>query len=265
MAESSVGDAPEDLGIFSLEEDAPPLLPPPAGVVPNINIITPLDTEETISQRVAAVVSRRESNGDSIGNHGESDGGYDAAVGSSSSHSSNAGSVDAQAGVVFSTPAASPATSTSTSTSPAGAGAAARGVAGLLILPLARAAPPTTGAAEISLPLAATHAYLGEATTGSAFSRTDLEAGSIVEMPILPLPGVVLFPGESLPLRLHNPAYATLARSMLGGTASRSEGEVRDGGRWHGQDAWSTRPAEESVLAARHLGVVNTLSSRRGG
>ncbi|CAN0441461.1 unnamed protein product, partial [Hapterophycus canaliculatus] len=61
----------------------------------------------------------------------------------------------------------------------------------------------------------ATHAYLGEATTGPALTRKDLEVGSTVEMPILSLPGVVLFPGESLPLRLHNPAYATLAEAML--------------------------------------------------
>ena len=95
-----------------------------------------------------------------------------------------------------------------------------------------------------ALPTPATHAYLGEATTGSTLSRKDLEVGSTVEMPILSLPGVVLFPGESLPLRLHN-AHATLAQSMLAGEAGWTHG---------GQGQ-----------ASRHLGVVNRLTSRSGG
>ncbi|CAN0398628.1 unnamed protein product, partial [Ectocarpus fasciculatus] len=95
-------------------------------------------------------------------------------------------------------------------------------------------------------PTPATHAYLGEATTGSSsLTRKDLEEGSTVEIPILALPGVVLFPGESLPLRLHNPAYADLVGSLLGDGAGAGGG----GGQ----------------QAARHLGVVNRLDSRRGG
>lgn len=95
----------------------------------------------------------------------------------------------------------------------------------------------------------ATHAYLGEATTGSTLSRDDLEVGSTVEMPILSLPGVVLFPGESLPLRLHNPAYAALAEAML------SEGRARAG-----------RPVVSGQRqAAKHLGVVNRISPRGNG
>ncbi|CBN74673.1 conserved unknown protein [Ectocarpus siliculosus] len=102
------------------------------------------------------------------------------------------------------------------------------------------------------LPTPATHAYLGEATTGSSsLSRKDLEEGSTVEIPILALPGVVLFPGESLPLRLHNPAYADLVESFLGGGAGAGGGG--GGGGSGGQQA------------ARHLGVVNRLDSRRGG
>ncbi len=93
------------------------------------------------------------------------------------------------------------------------------------------------------LPTPATHAYLGEATTGTSLTRKDLDVGSTVDMPILSLPGVVLFPGESLPLRLHNPAYALLAESLLGEAgAAGADGQ-----------------------AARHLGVVNRLSSRLFG
>lgn len=101
------------------------------------------------------------------------------------------------------------------------------------------------------LPAPATHSYLGEARTGAGLSRKDLEVGSTVEMPILSLPGVVLFPGESLPLRLHNLAYATLAESMLAGEDA---GGTRGG-----------RLGRNTRQAARHLGVVNRLNSRRGG
>ncbi|CAM9387719.1 unnamed protein product [Pylaiella littoralis] len=105
------------------------------------------------------------------------------------------------------------------------------------------------------LPTPATHAYLGEATTGSALTRKDLEVGSTVEMPILSLPGVVLFPGESLPLRLHNPAYAMLAESLLGAGAVAGGGDR--GGRGGGESS--------ERQAARHLGVVNRLKARAGG
>lgn len=107
-----------------------------------------------------------------------------------------------------------------------------------------RLSPPQPPLVTAALPTPATHAYLGEPTIASTLSRKDLEVGSTVEMPILSLPGVVLFPGESLPLRLQNPAYAALAESMLGAG--------RGGGGGGGQ-------------ASRHLGVVNRLSSRSAG
>lgn len=112
--------------------------------------------------------------------------------------------------------------------------------------------PSMAAPALANLPAAATHSYLGEAT-GSSLSRRDLEVGSTIDMPILSLPGVVLFPGESLPLRLHNPAYALLAESLLGsGEGAGARGRERDG---EGGDR----------QAARHLGVVNRLDSRSGG
>ncbi|CAM9918512.1 unnamed protein product [Ectocarpus sp. 4 AP-2014] len=112
--------------------------------------------------------------------------------------------------------------------------------------------PPPSPPPPTPLPIPATHAYLGEATTGSSsLSRKDLEEGSTVEIPILALPGVVLFPGESLPLRLHNPAYADLVGSFLCGGAGA-------GGRGGGDDSGGQQ-------ASRHLGVVNRLDSTRGG
>ena len=119
------------------------------------------------------------------------------------------------------------------------------------------AAQQSTAAAPAlaNLPAAATHSYLGEAT-GSSLSRKDLQVGSTIDMPILSLPGVVLFPGESLPLRLHNPAYAVLAESLLG-TGAGTEGAGAGGRRRDGESG--------DGQAARHLGVVNRLDSRSGG
>lgn len=110
------------------------------------------------------------------------------------------------------------------------------------------------------LPTPATHAYLGEATTGITLARKDLEVGSTVEMPVLSLPGVVLFPGESLPLRLHNPAYASLAESLLEEEKEERPVASRVDGRGRGSGE-----SGERRQAARHLGVVNRLTSRSGG
>lgn len=109
------------------------------------------------------------------------------------------------------------------------------------------------------LPTAATHAYLGQARSDTVIrSRKDLEVGSTVEMPILSLPGVVLFPGESLPLRLHNSAYAALAESILLG-----ERNGLRGGRTGGHEDLA---GSGGVMQAEgHLGVVNRVASRTGG
>ena len=104
--------------------------------------------------------------------------------------------------------------------------------------------------------------------------------GSTVEMPILSLPGVVLFPGESLPLRLQNPAYAALAESMLsqgtggggggagGGGGGGGGGGAAGGGGGAGGGVGARQGAagvSATGNAARHLGVVNRLTSRTGG
>ena len=123
----------------------------------------------------------------------------------------------------------------------------------------AGAAGATATPAPANLPAAATHSYLGEATTGPSLSRKDLEVGSTIDMPILSLPGVVLFPGESLPLRLHNPAYASLAESLLGSGAAAAAGS---GAAARGRDLDGEGGGRQ---AARHLGVVNRLDSRSGG
>lgn len=102
-----------------------------------------------------------------------------------------------------------------------------------------------------------THAYLGEARSETVRSRMDLDAGATVEIPILPLRGVVLFPGEALPLRLAS-SYAELVKSMLsdGGSAGGGQGDARR--RRVGEAGIQNRQdTESSAIAAGHLGVVN--------
>lgn len=104
-----------------------------------------------------------------------------------------------------------------------------------------------------------THAYLGEALRGTVRPREYLEAGSIIEIPVLPLQGVILFPGESLPLRLgygHVASYADLVRSILAGDGEADS--VQRGARGSG-GVGETAPAP----GFGHLGIVNT--SQPGG
>ena len=64
------------------------------------------------------------------------------------------------------------------------------------------------GAGSIGSQNASQHSYLGElrdlSTDTAAASHRALhhEPGTILELPLLPMPGVVLFPGETLPLRI---------------------------------------------------------------
>ena len=50
------------------------------------------------------------------------------------------------------------------------------------------------------------HRYLGD-TVEDVSRGCPLVEGSIVELPLILLRGVVLFPGETLPLRLYNTDY----------------------------------------------------------
>ncbi|CAM9477280.1 unnamed protein product, partial [Discosporangium mesarthrocarpum] len=98
-------------------------------------------------------------------------------------------------------------------------------------------------------PLAATHPYLGDLSSEVGGRDSSLlEEGDLVEIPILSLEGVVLFPNETLPLRLRNQAYVALARGTMSGQGVSFMGEGRRGTRVVGQ-----------------LGVVNRLVARSGG
>lgn len=124
-----------------------------------------------------------------------------------------------------------------------------------------------------TMPTPSSHAYLGEAGSGTTRPRRDLEAGSTVEIPILSLPGVILFPGESLPLRLYNPAYAQLALSMLEGGCEQGPGggDAMGAGsrpsvsseRTHGAGGASS--SSSCAYAEGHLGVVNRITWQSGG
>jgi cereblon len=52
----------------------------------------------------------------------------------------------------------------------------------------------------------ALHSYLGNISSGHQ-SRLVLHEGRILDVPVIKLSGVVLFPGESLPLRITDPSF----------------------------------------------------------
>ena len=71
---------------------------------------------------------------------------------------------------------------------------------------------------------AAAHAYLfqqdgegGGESYAEVLDRTFLEEGAEIELPILPLHGVVLFPGEALPLRSFRQEQLRLLRQLHAG------------------------------------------------
>lgn len=56
--------------------------------------------------------------------------------------------------------------------------------------------------------------YLGQDLEEVA-GRTVLEDEEVVEVPIVPLPGVVLFPGQTLPLYLFHPSLVAMVRQLV--------------------------------------------------
>ena len=78
-----------------------------------------------------------------------------------------------------------------------------------------------------SLPSPATHSYLPPAPTAEAASEAHSEAADAPpsaplslaapgEVPLFPLDGVVLFPGETLPLRIWDAAKKALIGELVG-------------------------------------------------
>ena len=62
--------------------------------------------------------------------------------------------------------------------------------------------------------LAQAHSYLG--ATESVSGRTFLPVGARVELPVFPLAGVVLMPGETLPMRVFSRGHVNTLRHLLG-------------------------------------------------
>lgn len=58
------------------------------------------------------------------------------------------------------------------------------------------------------------HDYLPTAGMETVARAAPLGEGTVLELPLLLLPGVVLFPGESLPLRVHSLDYTRLLLTL---------------------------------------------------
>ena len=57
---------------------------------------------------------------------------------------------------------------------------------------------------------------------------------AVRELPLFPLPDVVLFPQEVLPLHIFEPRYRMLLRTAMAGDQPRSGGKEDDDARAHG-------------------------------
>ena len=77
------------------------------------------------------------------------------------------------------------------------------------------------------------HAYLGD--TDDVLGKTWLDEGSTIQIPLMPMPGVVLFPDETLPVRFFERSQVQLLRQL----ASRA-----------------------AHLPTSHVGIVNSLNNR---
>lgn len=67
---------------------------------------------------------------------------------------------------------------------------------------------------SLPLPDAAVHSYLGDAAH-ELYARSILQANQIYRILILPLPDIVLFPGETVPLRIQNREFILKLQEIL--------------------------------------------------
>lgn len=63
-------------------------------------------------------------------------------------------------------------------------------------------------------PEAASHSYLGNELR-EFHLRMDLEPGKEYRILLLPLPNTIVFPGETVPLRIHNSGFITKLQSLI--------------------------------------------------
>ena len=73
--------------------------------------------------------------------------------------------------------------------------------------------------------------YLGD-DLEEVRGRTVLEDDSCLELPLLSLPGVVLVPGQTLPLQLFQPATVSMIRNVLDKDKTFGMVTARYGGLW---------------------------------
>ena len=122
----------------------------------------------------------------------------------------------------------------------------------------------------------ASHSYLGINEVGIRSRNRLLHEGDVVDMVLLPLRSVVLFPNESVPLRIRNHSYIAAIERMLRGEG---EGELRQGDRvtstsaaspyspssftrrGSADDTTAIHHAPPSTSTPSHLGIVNLSDS----
>ena len=69
----------------------------------------------------------------------------------------------------------------------------------------------------------ASHSYLGD-DLEAVRSRNFLNEGDECEILIIPLRNIILFPGDTLPLRLRNKSYIRAIESLMKGTTKAFHG-----------------------------------------
>lgn len=87
--------------------------------------------------------------------------------------------------------------------------------------------PNNQGEEEEVLAAASTHSYLPVSMPEEGTSTATEVSRRRLEMPILPLSGVVLFPGESLPMRVFSAAHLTILEELTATSQSESESESK--------------------------------------
>ena len=100
----------------------------------------------------------------------------------------------------------------------------------------------------------ASHLYLGINERGIRSRNQLLHEGDVVDMVLLPLRSVVLFPNESVPLRIRNHSYIAAIEEMLRGEGERTS--TRTNGTTDAMNHSST-----CVPTPTHLGIVNLSDS----
>jgi len=75
---------------------------------------------------------------------------------------------------------------------------------------------------------------------------------ALIDVPIFPLPGIVLFPGSLLPLRIFEPRYVALLRDALAGEKLIGMAQLKEAG-FANDESFEVRPAVYDVLGVGRI------------